>query len=536
VLGKINTNEHPMSERVDIPTSQQFELLDAHGCLSPATVQSLGSSAITESSLIDEVVPITERGSLVGQLAAQQRTLDYMRETGGFTKTQLAEQRVLIKLKRQALKTFDSSMVSTVPSETNSGCVEVAPVYIVAATNPMTAQVLEKQRLCKQFSSSLQQLIGNRVFGTMLTEAPKVLSNNAVPVMQKSQPINHSALYGEGAGNSAQFDRAILDFAKNGQQFGVAELATELYGLAFLKSSQYLRFKLQFKQTRERIEDHLNASGLQFHWVTVGASKSTKYQLLPVGAAPPKPDQVSRQPVNVSKSSQSVLSQASLAVPLPRPELPKTEFVELEMTDGSSDWRVDALCAQIDPELFFPEKGGSTREAKKICNQCDVVRECLQDALSHEERFGIWGNTTERERRKIRWATQSIALQAVPEKRMAELLECLEPDAGFEVRVLAGALSANRPILFTFTNDILACYKSKIALDSSRLQSTEALRCYLNGTPIDEIDISEGLLKREIRSFTEYVNDEENAQILTKNLEPVMRRLYSAARDPAIAV
>jgi len=65
-------------------------------------------------------------------------------------------------------------------------------------------------------------------------------------------------------------------------------------------------------------------------------------------------------------------------------------------------WQLDALCAQTDPESFFPEKGGSTREAKKICSSCEVRGECLEYALSNDERFGIWGGLSERERRKLR--------------------------------------------------------------------------------------------------------------------------------------
>lgn len=65
-------------------------------------------------------------------------------------------------------------------------------------------------------------------------------------------------------------------------------------------------------------------------------------------------------------------------------------------------WQERALCAQTDPEAFFPEKGGSTREAKKICLTCEVREECLQYALEHDERFGIWGGLSERERRKLK--------------------------------------------------------------------------------------------------------------------------------------
>ncbi|AZA09833.1 Transcriptional regulator WhiB2 [Corynebacterium pseudopelargi] len=66
------------------------------------------------------------------------------------------------------------------------------------------------------------------------------------------------------------------------------------------------------------------------------------------------------------------------------------------------EWQEQALCAQTDPEAFFPEKGGSTREAKRICSACSVRDECLEFALEHDERFGIWGGLSERERRRLK--------------------------------------------------------------------------------------------------------------------------------------
>lgn len=65
-------------------------------------------------------------------------------------------------------------------------------------------------------------------------------------------------------------------------------------------------------------------------------------------------------------------------------------------------WSVDALCAQIDNELFFPEKGGSTKQAKKICRSCPVKNACLEFALDNDERYGVWGGTTDKERRRLR--------------------------------------------------------------------------------------------------------------------------------------
>ena len=65
-------------------------------------------------------------------------------------------------------------------------------------------------------------------------------------------------------------------------------------------------------------------------------------------------------------------------------------------------WMALGLCAQTDPEAFFPEKGGSTRDARKVCSGCEVIADCLAYALEHDERFGIWGGRSERERRQIK--------------------------------------------------------------------------------------------------------------------------------------
>jgi len=70
--------------------------------------------------------------------------------------------------------------------------------------------------------------------------------------------------------------------------------------------------------------------------------------------------------------------------------------------DNPLAWQADALCAQTDPEAFFPEKGGSTRDAKRICTTCEVRAQCLEYALQNDERFGIWGGLSERERRRLK--------------------------------------------------------------------------------------------------------------------------------------
>ena len=69
---------------------------------------------------------------------------------------------------------------------------------------------------------------------------------------------------------------------------------------------------------------------------------------------------------------------------------------------ASRRWQERANCLGVDPDLFFPERGASTREAKAVCGGCEVRIECLEYALRNGEKFGIWGGMSERERRRIR--------------------------------------------------------------------------------------------------------------------------------------
>lgn len=97
----------------------------------------------------------------------------------------------------------------------------------------------------------------------------------------------------------------------------------------------------------------------------------------------------------------------SLGTPVPGnwyvdPVFLGTPGVRRDDDDEMLGWQNDALCAQTNPEAFFPEKGGSTREAKRICESCEVRSDCLEYALENDERFGIWGGLSERERRKLR--------------------------------------------------------------------------------------------------------------------------------------
>jgi WhiB family redox-sensing transcriptional regulator len=64
-------------------------------------------------------------------------------------------------------------------------------------------------------------------------------------------------------------------------------------------------------------------------------------------------------------------------------------------------WTEHAICAQTDPDAFYPDKGGSTKDAKRVCRSCPVIAECLAYALDHGDRYGVWGGLSWRERRKL---------------------------------------------------------------------------------------------------------------------------------------
>ena len=72
-----------------------------------------------------------------------------------------------------------------------------------------------------------------------------------------------------------------------------------------------------------------------------------------------------------------------------------------------SDWRSRAACRQEDPELFYPvgttgPAVEQTLQAKAVCARCPASDQCLAWALDTNQQFGVWGGTTEEERKKLR--------------------------------------------------------------------------------------------------------------------------------------
>lgn len=86
------------------------------------------------------------------------------------------------------------------------------------------------------------------------------------------------------------------------------------------------------------------------------------------------------------------------------------DHLDVNNAAGSElEWWDRALCAQVDTELFFPEKGGSTREAKAVCSRCEVRPDCAGYALHHNERYGIWGGLSELDRRRMGRRSEAAA-------------------------------------------------------------------------------------------------------------------------------
>ena len=87
----------------------------------------------------------------------------------------------------------------------------------------------------------------------------------------------------------------------------------------------------------------------------------------------------------------------------------------VESDSDESSWQLQANCLGVDPDLFFPERGASTKEAKAVCRGCTVREDCLEYALANGEKFGIWGGLSERERRRIR-RQRALARAAAAER------------------------------------------------------------------------------------------------------------------------
>lgn len=77
------------------------------------------------------------------------------------------------------------------------------------------------------------------------------------------------------------------------------------------------------------------------------------------------------------------------------------------------DWMKQANCKGVDSNLFFPKRGTESdrfiKQAVAYCNECPVVEQCLEYALDTDQKIGIWGGTSGRQRRMIQRMRKTIA-------------------------------------------------------------------------------------------------------------------------------
>lgn len=85
-------------------------------------------------------------------------------------------------------------------------------------------------------------------------------------------------------------------------------------------------------------------------------------------------------------------------------------------------WQQFAECLDVDPEVFFPDRSDPATLAKSICSRCPVMEQCLETALENGEEFGVWGNTTERERAEMLPKAEATG-NPVDYEHMRELVE-----------------------------------------------------------------------------------------------------------------
>lgn len=116
------------------------------------------------------------------------------------------------------------------------------------------------------------------------------------------------------------------------------------------------------------------------------------------------------------------------------------------MTEIDEDirWQESALCRQTDPEIWFPDHGESARAAKMICMGCEVRQTCLDEALANNERAGVWGGASERERRRMRAGEIVVLREPKPRPPARACRTC-----GSEVTGHALARYCSKPCLRT---------------------------------------------------------------------------------------
>lgn len=101
---------------------------------------------------------------------------------------------------------------------------------------------------------------------------------------------------------------------------------------------------------------------------------------------------------------------------------------------GFPEFTQPALCAETDPEEWFPEKGGSSKTAKAVCGRCPARQECLQHAVDRDERFGVWGGLSTAERDRLSGRRPALTEKPLALYAPRERASSISPDERDKVR------------------------------------------------------------------------------------------------------
>lgn len=115
-----------------------------------------------------------------------------------------------------------------------------------------------------------------------------------------------------------------------------------------------------------------------------------------------KSGQMRRRPTTVTAAPVTTRVELPTVMPAPRPVAAKVRALPAARPAVDRSWRDDALCAQVDPELWYPEVAGtSSKDAKRICGRCPVRKVCLDDAITTGDTWGVRGGLSANQRRKL---------------------------------------------------------------------------------------------------------------------------------------
>jgi WhiB family redox-sensing transcriptional regulator len=142
------------------------------------------------------------------------------------------------------------------------------------------------------------------------------------------------------------------------------------------------------------------AGSAELSIVTQNVEAARAYAERKKNRQPPSPKTIGRGAIGITNNGQPM----PYWDPWQNPEVLEILADHNPIEDDPDDelaWQKDGLCSQIDPEIFFKKRGVSTLMAKEICRMCDVTADCLDYALGNNEKFGIWGGLTRKERTKL---------------------------------------------------------------------------------------------------------------------------------------